>query len=875
MLSEACQPSRSEVHGGFAGVRIGEAQHPGPPCVFVLQGVRDAKLHCVNCQDVVRRGYVVNTCQRCGCVCCQRCGAIRRDCIGGAGLQDAQTAATCRRSDFQGGHRGSTPSAPSQSAGARSSQPQEVLPQAQAQSVPNSAVDFGEQLSAVPAEQEQPGTSPMVVDDERQASGEAEPAAAVEADPHAERGAQGQNEPPADGDGVREEENAGEDGYETSSEVGFPQYHIGAYPEAPAGTAQSDPYATPRTQQHQSAAPRAGRTGQRGWQHLEHISLEAIFRQDVVTVQDVPRWFRAQLRRAFGVALEQWRSHPSAAAWKLFFLIPQMLLRPTKTRGAEGKAIFAQRMAAFDAGQWDSLLTEAAIDSEQARARRAGGRKQTDEAILSEAQRKIQQGELSRARLLLESQGLAPGTPATLAELRNEELRPRELTAPLPAGLGAFQPQRQVRLSSQAILGAVRSAGRGSVRDLAGMRFEHLRVLIDDDNTWDQFVALAQAFGRAEVPEEIAAAIARGRLTAMQKENGKVRGIVAGTVLRRIVAKALAKEFGDAIMECTSPFQFALQTRAGTDAVGQALRLITDLDANRVIVSLDGIGAYDHVRRASFLDKLMQTPELEQLVPFVRMFYDRQSSFYWTDDEGRVHTIQQGEGGEQGDPLMPALFALAQHEALVAARRLLHEDDFLLAFLDDLYIVTVPERARAAFDTVTHEVEAGAGVRTHVGKLRMWSRAGGTAPPGFEEYDAEVWTGNAAPAKRGIKVLGTPLGDPAFVEAHARERLGKETKFLEKVAKVPDLQCAWLLLTFCGVPRANHLLRVLPPSISAPYAKGHDDAIWQCFCDLLRCHRQDNDRARDAATGCEMWRASSTCWRKTPVSHGGKDINLD
>ena len=31
----------------------------------------------------------------------------------------------------------------------------------------------------------------------------------------------------------------------------------------------------------------------------------------------------------------------------------------------------------------------------------------------------------------------------------------------------------------------------------------------------------------------------------------------------------------------------------------------------------------------------------------------------WEDEDGAVLEIQQGEGGEQGDPLMPALFALA------------------------------------------------------------------------------------------------------------------------------------------------------------------------------------------------------------------------
>ena len=73
-------------------------------------------------------------------------------------------------------------------------------------------------------------------------------------------------------------------------------------------------------------------------------------------------------------------------------------------------------------------------------------------------------------------------------------------------------------------------------------------------------------------------------------------------------------------MEHTAAFQFALQTRAGTNAVGQALRLLADLDPERMIISLDGIGAYDHVRRAAFMERLLQEPELEQLVPHVRMF---------------------------------------------------------------------------------------------------------------------------------------------------------------------------------------------------------------------------------------------------------------
>ena len=62
---------------------------------------------------------------------------------------------------------------------------------------------------------------------------------------------------------------------------------------------------------------------------------------------------------------------------------------------------------------------------------------------------------------------------------------------------------------------------------------------------------------------------------------------------------------------------------------------------------------------------------------------------------------------------MLALFALAQHDSLMRASHQLHEDDQILAFLDDIYVVTNSERAQESFRIVTSEIEAGAGVRTH------------------------------------------------------------------------------------------------------------------------------------------------------------------
>ena len=370
-----------------------------------------------------------------------------------------------------------------------------------------------------------------------------------------------------------------------------------------------------------------------------------------------------------------------------------MLLKPTEGRGDAGKKVFHDRLRRFNQGEWLELLNEARESAPKPLAKELDA-EAAAEKRREQAETRVRWREVRRARVLLTSSGLAPGDAKTLEELTDPNLRPTTLSEEVPPHLLAFEPEVEVKLDKHVVLQALRAAGKGSTQDLAGTRYEHLRVCLEDDEVWSLLVQLLEAFARAEVPEEVASALRLGRLTALKKANGKVRGIVAGSVLRRLVCKALAKQFADDFLEATAPFQYALQTKAGTEALAHALQFLTDFDPETVVLSLDGVGAFDHVKRAAFFKKLESLENLRPLLPVVGLLYGSESRFLWTDAAGQTHVVRQAEGGEQGDPLMPALFALAQHDALVEAASQLNPNERVFSFLDDLYVTTSKQRAR-------------------------------------------------------------------------------------------------------------------------------------------------------------------------------------
>ena len=91
-----------------------------------------------------------------------------------------------------------------------------------------------------------------------------------------------------------------------------------------------------------------------------------------------------------------------------------------------------------------------------------------------------------------------------------------------------------------------------------------------------------------------------------------------------------------------------------------------------------------------------------------------------------------------------------------------------------------------------------------------------------------------ADENRGLEILGSPLGTEAYVERLLEERLQSHQNLLDSISQLPDPQTAWLLLSFCASPRANYILRTVPPRFTDAYATAHDNAMISTLANILR-----------------------------------------
>ena len=290
---------------------------------------------------------------------------------------------------------------------------------------------------------------------------------------------------------------------------------------------------------------------------LDGVDVMPLIRCRAVVMRSPPAFVRGAYKSILRFALQE-ASEANAAhneqrlcrAWKLFLLVPRMLLFRSARGGLIPKNQLRGRFDRFARGEWIGLLIEGehmAVEASSARSRRRRTRVDSVERRAERAQVLVALGEISAGRAALEGAPVAPGSQATLDALRDETRRPRTLREPLPEELSDFQPETAFGLDRDRFLRNLRCARRGAAAGPSGMAAEHLRPLLDCTRDSDLLWELGCSFAQGRVPVEVIPLLRLGRITALQKPSGGIRGIVVGDVFRRLVARTMAQQLNAAV----------------------------------------------------------------------------------------------------------------------------------------------------------------------------------------------------------------------------------------------------------------------------------------------------------------------------------------
>jgi hypothetical protein len=264
------------------------------------------------------------------------------------------------------------------------------------------------------------------------------------------------------------------------------------------------------------------------------------------------------------------------------------------------------------------------------------------------------------------------------------------------------------------------------------------------------------------------------RLTSLLKPDRGYRPIAVGELIYRLCTNTLLLHAfrSDFLL----PFQFGVGTKGGVEPVIPGAQRTLDNSLVRPIThltSLDFSNAFNAVDRRDIAAGLRRfAPSLYRAGKWA---YGTPSDLVSTNREtGATHSLSSAQGVRQGDPLGPHMFSLGIRALLDDLASTLGPQRLILAYLDDIYILSNDPRA-------LEDVQAFFADRQPSIELTM-AKSKTTA---LEEA-----------RETGLQLLGSCIGPTAARERFLEAKIAAEESLLAKLVDLPH-QHALLVLRQC------------------------------------------------------------------------------
>jgi hypothetical protein len=189
------------------------------------------------------------------------------------------------------------------------------------------------------------------------------------------------------------------------------------------------------------------------------------------------------------------------------------------------------------------------------------------------------------------------------------------------------------------------------------------------------------------------AMLCTSRLTPLRKPDGGLCPIAVGDMIYRLATKAIIRHSNR--RDVLLPYQFGVGSKSGVEPVVRAVERALEGTLDRPYTHLFSprstfSNAFNTVDRRDIAKGLRQYAPI--LYRAGRWAYGRTSSLVLGSPEGR-HTITSAQGVRQGEPMGPLMFSLGIRSLLRDVASPLGPDRLILAYLDDIYILSPDDKA--------------------------------------------------------------------------------------------------------------------------------------------------------------------------------------
>ena len=569
---------------------------------------------------------------------------------------------------------------------------------------------------------------------------------------------------------------------------------------------------------------------------LDATLLDQLFRSNIPTLASVPPSCRLAFSDLYCSALEQVVASPFAvASWLELFLIPKCILRyfsvqslPTNRRSQPQVAVIRTAMLTWSQPDGPRLLALQALQSGHPYPDSSAA--PSDQQRARRSHRHGSNGHYSRAIKCLSDAGLAPATPATLAQLQTlHPLSPLPVSTPVD-----FDAIAPLAVSTPIVTRSLLSFRKGTAPGRDGLRVQHLYdcyrgiAATNSQRFLAALTAVCQLLLRGVFPAELAPFLASAGLTPFAKENAAVRPIAVGLVLRRLVSKIALRLISPPVPLNLPEYQFGVGTPYAAEGILHAVnRLLRShhRDEDLVVATVDLQNAFNSISRASVFDAVAE--HHPALLPWVQLLYGHTSHLYYRDQ-----ALMSSSGVQQGCNLGPKLFDLGVKrlvESLSTSTGLLLN----AWYLDDGTLIGSYSAVSAALSILETDGPQ-IGLHINLSKCALyWPTINSTRL-------ADVGISPLIPVfDDGLPLLGGAISvDLDFLQAVAQKRFTKAAAHMARLSILQDPQLQLLLLRNClSMPKVNYTLRTLPWQEVRTVGHTYDEALAGALSDLLAVDR--------------------------------------